>query len=211
LANAVEGTPIVSAPTPVAISTGEYRAVRRSCGFPSDTPDHPSGTAAAAAGGAEVLEVGFQFPGAYDSVAGTPRPPHRQSLSYDSSFDHSGQHELADDPTGYAHTAAVTALPLPGDEDDHMIRMLGTAAEETPRQVRTFRETFNGVDWLAAHAAAPPGVDETEAEVEVAVAGIDTARSEVVSMTAGAEMSSLEATGESSLVSCGTEMQAILA
>jgi hypothetical protein len=142
VATVVDGTPIVSVPTPVPISTVEYRAVRRSYGLSSDTPDVPQQLFG------QQLE-GFQFNYAVDSVAGTPRPPHRNSASYDSSFDLSGLH---DDELAGAVRAAV-AMPLPAEEEgeDHMSRMFGPAVGETPRQLSQFRETFNSIDWLATY------------------------------------------------------------
>lgn len=138
VANAIDGTPIAIAPTPVAISTAEYRAVRRSLNMPTDTPEPPH------------LQ-GFQY---YESgIPSSSATPMQVRRSFDSSFDTSN----LEDVSSRLGTARRNSIGGIFEDDrlestDQVMHFEGVeVAEEAPGQRQLFRETFNGIDYLASH------------------------------------------------------------
>lgn len=172
MANVIEGTPIVTAPTPVMINTVEYRAARRLYNQNYNDFSEPSTPAGALAGAAAYTSTatpganggtafrqdeiqGFQYYN-LESATGTPQPPRRPDHSMGSSFEDSSS--FAMDDAMIADSDAVVAMPLPAeDNEDEMHAM----SHSTSRQRRLFRSTFDGVDWLVRNATTDEPV-ETE-------------------------------------------------
>lgn len=179
----IEGTPIITAPTPVMINTVEYRAARRlyaqSNNYDYPEPSTPAGALAGTAGayagatpgdvgGHSALIEGFQYY-SLESATGTPQPPRRGEHSFGASFEDSAS--FAADDAMIADADAVVAMPLP--VDDEADERIDAMARSSSQQRRLFRSTFDGVDWLARNASAGDAVDTERAPDSGRFAGSD--------------------------------------